>query len=57
MASNVVVIDSSFRRHTVKVTPGKYMTEVLEEACKKFNFKPENYGLKYILPSLSTDSN
>ncbi len=47
MASNVVVIDSSFRRHTVKVTPGKYMTEVLEEACKKFNIKSENYGLKY----------
>jgi tether containing UBX domain for GLUT4 len=46
MAANVVVVDTSFSRHTVKVTPGTYMTEVLEQACKKFNRDPNNYGLK-----------
>jgi tether containing UBX domain for GLUT4 len=46
MASHVVVIDTSFRRHNIKVTPGKYMTDILEEACKKFGIKSSNYGLK-----------
>ncbi|KUJ22833.1 uncharacterized protein LY89DRAFT_607672 [Mollisia scopiformis] len=47
MASHVVVLDGNYRRHQVKVTPGKYMTEVLEEACKKFsNLNPSNFGLK-----------
>ncbi|KAE8446929.1 hypothetical protein EG329_011560 [Mollisiaceae sp. DMI_Dod_QoI] len=47
MASHVVVIDSALRRHNVKVNPGKYMTEVLEEACKKFGLNPTNYGIKH----------
>ncbi|TVY73424.1 Tether containing UBX domain for GLUT4 [Lachnellula suecica] len=47
MSSHVVVIDTSFRRQTVKVTPGKYMTDVLDEACGKFNIKSSNYGLKH----------
>jgi hypothetical protein len=46
MASHVVVIDTSFRRVTIKVTPGKYLTDVLEEACTKFSLKSSNYGLK-----------
>ncbi|KAH8815372.1 GLUT4 regulating protein TUG-domain-containing protein [Xylogone sp. PMI_703] len=46
MASHVVVIDSSFRRTTVKVTPGKFMTEVLEEACTKLGLTASNYGLR-----------
>jgi TUG ubiquitin-like domain len=46
MASHVVVIDTSFRRVTIKVTPGKYLTDVLEEACGKLNLKSSNYGLK-----------
>lgn len=46
MASHVVVIDTSFRRATIKVTPGKYLTDVLEEACGKFGLKSSNYGLK-----------
>ncbi|TVY47015.1 Tether containing UBX domain for GLUT4 [Lachnellula occidentalis] len=45
--SHVVVIDTSFRRHNIKVTPGKYMTDILEEACKKFGIKSSNYGLKH----------
>jgi tether containing UBX domain for GLUT4 len=46
MASHVVVIDTTFRRATIKVTPGKYMSDVLEEACAKLNLKASNYGLK-----------
>ncbi|RDW77083.1 hypothetical protein BP6252_05136 [Coleophoma cylindrospora] len=46
MASHVVVTDSTFKRAQIKVTPGKYMTEVLEEACKKLGRNSTNYGLK-----------
>jgi tether containing UBX domain for GLUT4 len=47
MASNVVVIDSSARRATIKTTPGKYMNEVLQEACRKLGYNADNFGLKY----------
>jgi tether containing UBX domain for GLUT4 len=47
MASNVVVIDSTARRATVKTTPGTTLSQVLEEACKKLGYQPEKYGLKY----------
>ncbi|KAL5321176.1 hypothetical protein ACEPPN_011988 [Leptodophora sp. 'Broadleaf-Isolate-01'] len=47
MASNVVVLDSSLRRTVVKVNPGTYMMDVLEQACQKFKLKASNYGLKY----------
>lgn len=46
MASHVVVIDTSFRRTTVKVLPGKFMTDVLDEACSKLGLKSSNYGFK-----------
>ncbi|KAF4637135.1 hypothetical protein G7Y89_g943 [Cudoniella acicularis] len=52
MASHVVVIDTSFRRQTIKVTPGKFMTELLEEACKKFGLNASNYGIKHNNKSL-----
>jgi tether containing UBX domain for GLUT4 len=48
MASHVVVTDTSFRRQTVKATPGIYMTDVLNEACKKFGVKASNYTLKLV---------
>lgn len=47
MASNVVVIDSTARRATVKTTPGTHMSEVLEEACKKLGYKADQFGLKH----------
>ncbi|KAL2072835.1 hypothetical protein VTL71DRAFT_12178 [Oculimacula yallundae] len=47
MASNVVVLDSSLRRTVIKVNPGTYMTDVLEQACQKFKLKASNYGLKH----------
>lgn len=47
MASNVVVIDSTARRATVKTTPGTHLSNVLEEACRKLGYKSEQYGLKH----------
>ena len=46
MASHVFVVDSSFKRTQVKVSPGKYLREVLEEACKSRKLNPEEYTLK-----------
>lgn len=46
MASHVVVIDSTARRTTIKTTPGKYLSDVLDEACAKLGLDPNLYGLK-----------
>lgn len=46
MASHVVVIDSALKRAQIKVTPQKYLSDVLEEACSKLGHKPEQYTLK-----------
>ncbi|OAP54902.1 hypothetical protein AYL99_10602 [Fonsecaea erecta] len=47
MASHVVVIDSTARRATVKTTPSKTLSEVLEEACAKLGGNAAQYGLKH----------
>ncbi|PGH03517.1 hypothetical protein AJ79_07352 [Helicocarpus griseus UAMH5409] len=47
MSSHVVVIDSTARRATVKVTPTKHLTEVLSEACAKLGLDARQYGLKH----------
>ncbi|EEH10609.1 conserved hypothetical protein [Histoplasma capsulatum G186AR] len=47
MASHVVVIDSTARKATVKVTPTKHLTEVLSEACSKLGLDARQYGLKH----------
>ncbi|KAK5173359.1 uncharacterized protein LTR77_002040 [Saxophila tyrrhenica] len=46
MSSSIWVVDSSFKRTQVKVTPGKYMREVLEESCKSRKLTPEGHTLK-----------
>ena len=46
MASHVFVVDSSFKRTQIKATPGKYLREILEEACKSRKLSPEEYTLK-----------
>lgn len=46
MASHVVVIDATARRTTIKTTPGKHLSEVLEEACGKLGINAVQYGLK-----------
>ncbi|KAL0939283.1 ubx domain-containing protein [Colletotrichum truncatum] len=47
MSSHVVVIGSDLRRATVKVNPGTYLTDVLQEACKKLNLSSDKYLLKH----------
>lgn len=46
MASSVYVVDSTFQKTLIKVSPGTYLREVLELACKKKNYNPELYVLK-----------
>ena len=46
MASHVVVIDVSARRHIIKTTPSKHLSDVLHEGCAKFGLNPNQYGLK-----------
>lgn len=47
MAANVFVVDSSFRRTQIKVSPNTYLRSVLEEACGKLKLDPDQYTLKY----------
>jgi len=46
MSSSVYVVDAAFKRTLVKVTPGKYLREVLEDVCKAKKINPEEYTLK-----------
>ena len=46
MASTVVVIDASFRRVTIRTTPGEILSDVLQEACTKLGADASRYGLK-----------
>lgn len=45
--SSVVVLTPNARRQTVKVTPNTTLLKVLEEACKKHGFNPEDYDIKH----------
>ncbi|KFA64112.1 hypothetical protein S40285_00798 [Stachybotrys chlorohalonatus IBT 40285] len=47
MSSHVVVIATDLRRTTVKVNPGTYLSDVLEEACKKLNLASDKYLVKH----------
>ncbi|EFR01695.1 hypothetical protein MGYG_04698 [Nannizzia gypsea CBS 118893] len=47
MAAHVIILDASARRALIKVTPAKHMSDVLGEACSKFNINPAQYGLKH----------
>ncbi|GFF28494.1 tether containing UBX domain for GLUT4 [Aspergillus udagawae] len=47
MSSHVVVLDSTARRATIKTTPGKHLTDILQEACAKLGLNASQYGLKY----------
>jgi tether containing UBX domain for GLUT4 len=46
MSASVYVVDSAARRTQIKVTPGKVLREVLEEACLAKKLNPEAYALK-----------
>ncbi|RMZ92670.1 hypothetical protein DV736_g95, partial [Chaetothyriales sp. CBS 134916] len=45
-SAHVVVIDVSARRVTVKTTPNKHLSDILDEACARLGLKASNYGLK-----------
>ncbi|KAF3389556.1 Tether containing UBX domain for GLUT4 [Penicillium rolfsii] len=47
MSAHVVVIDATARRATIKTTPGKHLTDILQEACSKLGYDASQYGLKY----------
>ncbi|KAG5922899.1 hypothetical protein E4U53_003633 [Claviceps sorghi] len=47
MASHVVVIATDLRRTTVKVTPGTYLSDVLDQACQKLNLSSDKYLIKH----------
>ncbi|KAI1764751.1 GLUT4 regulating protein TUG-domain-containing protein [Hypoxylon sp. FL1150] len=47
MASNVKVVGTDLRQVTVKVNPGTYLTDVLEEACVKLKVSSSKYLLKH----------
>lgn len=46
MSSHVVVVSPDVKRVSVKVNPGTYMFDVLDEACKKLNLQTEKWSLK-----------
>lgn len=46
MASNLVVISSTAHRAVVKTTPGKFLNDVLQEACVKLGLDSSLHGLK-----------
>ncbi|ETS87629.1 hypothetical protein PFICI_01457 [Pestalotiopsis fici W106-1] len=47
MATTVKVVSVDMRQASIKVTPSTYLTDVLEQACKKFNLSPDKYLLKH----------
>ncbi|OAA45497.1 GLUT4 regulating protein TUG [Metarhizium rileyi] len=47
MASHVVVIATDLRRATVKVGPGTYLSDVLDQACQKLNLSSNKYLVKH----------
>ncbi|KAI8632330.1 GLUT4 regulating protein TUG-domain-containing protein [Xylariaceae sp. FL1651] len=47
MATNVKVVGTDLRQVTIKVNPGTYLTDVLEQACEKLKVPHNKYLLKY----------
>ncbi|KAK3942733.1 GLUT4 regulating protein TUG-domain-containing protein [Diplogelasinospora grovesii] len=47
MSAHVEVVSSDFKRAKVKVTPGTYLIDVLNEACQKLGLKSDKYLLKH----------
>ncbi|KAJ5647151.1 hypothetical protein N7490_003523 [Penicillium lividum] len=47
MSAHVVVIDATAKRATIKTTPAKYLTDILQEACLKLGYNSSQYGLKH----------
>lgn len=54
MSSHVVVIAADLRRTTIKVAPGTYLTDVLQEACQKLKLPSDKYLLRLVPCSHAT---
>ncbi|KAH0560068.1 hypothetical protein GP486_003414 [Trichoglossum hirsutum] len=46
-SSHVIIIDPRARRAVIKVTPTKFLSDVLKEACTKLGFEADRYTLKH----------
>ncbi|KAI0159408.1 UBX domain-containing protein [Pestalotiopsis sp. NC0098] len=57
MATIVKVVSVDMRQASIKVTPATYLTDVLEQACKKFNLTPDKYLLKHKEKELDLSNN
>ncbi|KAK8114268.1 UBX domain protein [Apiospora kogelbergensis] len=47
MATNVKVVSTDLRQTTIKVNPGTYLTDVLEQACSRLKLSADKYLLKH----------
>ncbi|KAI1208900.1 putative UBX domain protein [Annulohypoxylon truncatum] len=47
MATNVKVVGTDLKQVTIKVNPGTYLTDVLEQACEKLKVPSSKYLLKH----------
>ncbi|KAK0657113.1 GLUT4 regulating protein TUG-domain-containing protein [Cercophora newfieldiana] len=47
MSTHVEVVTADFRRSKIKITPGTYLVDVLNEACQKHNLSSDKYLLKH----------
>ncbi|KAJ5812174.1 hypothetical protein N7474_008475 [Penicillium riverlandense] len=47
MSAHVVVIDATARRATIKTSPAKHLSDILQEACSKLGHNSNQYGLKH----------
>jgi tether containing UBX domain for GLUT4 len=48
MASHVFVVDGRVRKIRIQTTQGTYLSDVLEQGCKKLGLKPDQFVLKYV---------
>lgn len=47
--ANLVVIGTDLRRTTINVTPGTYLSDVLESACNNLKLSPNQYLLRQVM--------
>jgi tether containing UBX domain for GLUT4 len=52
-SSHVVVIGPGARRVAIKVTPSRFLSDVLKEACTKLGLEVGEYTLKYHTTAIS----
>ncbi|XP_064083678.1 tether containing UBX domain for GLUT4-like [Macrobrachium nipponense] len=56
MAMSVTVLCPNGRRVGVKVTPNTSILQIIEDACKKEKFDPDQYDLKHLQRTLDSSS-